>query len=69
MSFHEYERSRKLYEADEPFYALIMVAMRDADAENLEKLRAAWPEVWTELEARYNAPGGLLPGEWTKRDG
>ena len=46
-----------------PFYALVMAAARRADTTNLAKLRRAWPEVVAELETRYNAPGGLLPGE------
>ena len=52
----------------EDFYALIMVAMKNADTDNQAKLQAAWPEVWAELEQRYNAPQGLLVGEHT-RDG
>lgn len=61
MSLHEYHASRELEVEDVPFYALVMAAMRKADTENLEKLRAAWPEVWDELQRRYNAPGGMLP--------
>jgi len=40
-----------------------MSAMRQADTYNLTKLQAMWPEIWEELDARYNAPGGLLPEE------
>lgn len=61
MSRFDYLRSTEL--TGEPFYALIMAAMRGADTRNAERLRAAWPEVWDELQARYNAPGGLLDGE------
>jgi len=63
MSWHEYEQSKQLQRFDYPFYALIMGAMRSADSENVAKLRAAWPDVWEELQARYHAPRGLLPGE------
>ncbi len=63
MSFHEYQVSQRLEEADVPFYALIMAAMRRADSDNVEKLRAAFPVTWHELRGRYNAPGGLLSGE------
>lgn len=63
MSHYEYVASRDLYALDFPFYALIMAAMRGADGVNLGKLRAAWPEVWAELDARYNAPGGMLDGD------
>lgn len=45
------------------FYSLIMAAMRRADPTNLMLLRQAFPDTWRELNARYNAPGGKLPGE------
>lgn len=61
MSRFDYQASTELVGV--PFYALIMAAMRDADTSNTAKLRAAWPETWDELYARYHAPGGLLPGE------
>lgn len=60
MSQFEYEAGRRLAEADEPFYGLIQAAMRRADSQNAELLRAAWPEVWNELQRRYDAPGGRL---------
>ena len=63
MSYHEYLAAKELARADAPFYALIMAAMWRADSDNVEKLRAAWPEVWDEVYARYHAPGGLLEGE------
>jgi hypothetical protein len=46
--------------ADPPFYGVIMLAMWRADTPNLARLRGAWPEVYAELQARYNAPAGLL---------
>ena len=63
MSLYDYEAGQQLMLADPPFYALIQAAMRKADTDNLEKLTWAWPDVWLELQARYHAPGGLLPGE------
>lgn len=45
------------------FHALLMAAMRNADSTNAADLRAAFPQVWTELQARYHAPGGILPGD------
>lgn len=60
---YEYERSRRIHAADLPFYALIMAAMRGADEENLRRLRLGFEDVWQELQARYHAPGGVLPGE------
>jgi hypothetical protein len=63
MSLYDYRISQDIAMRDEPFYALVMAAMRRADSDNAELLRLAWPDVWGELLARYNAPGGLLPGE------
>lgn len=50
------------------FYALIMAAMRQADTDNAERLRRCWPDVWQELHARYNAPGGILPDDVLPED-
>lgn len=61
MSLYDYKRSAEIVQ--EPFYTLIMAAFRKADTENLRKLSSAFPEVWAELKARYNAPGGRLPEE------
>jgi hypothetical protein len=61
MTFYDYTVSR--YLVGTSFEALIMAAMRGADTTNLALLREAWPDVWNELEARYNAPGGVLDGD------
>lgn len=63
MSLHEYVESKELDRMGISFYGLVMAAMRQADDENLARLRSAFPQVWAELQARYNAPGGALPGE------
>ncbi len=63
MSIHEYKTSVEIAIMDYPFYALIMAAMRKADDDNMERLRMAFPDTHAELLARYNAPGGILPGE------
>ena len=63
MSHHEYQSSRAIERLDFPFYGLIMTAMRQADTENALKLRTVFPDVWRELQERYNAPGGFLKGE------
>ena len=63
MSLFDYEASELIAQHDYSFYALAMAAMRKADSENIVKLRAAFPETYAELEARYNAPGGLLPSD------
>ena len=63
MSYADYQFSKTITMEDYPFYSLIMAAMRQADTDNLDKLKRAWPAVWDELNGRYNAPGGLLPDE------
>lgn len=63
MSQFDYAVSRDIEAKDYPFYALIMAAMRKADSVNSAKLRRVFPDVWAELQERYNAPGGLLSGE------
>lgn len=63
MSLYDYEIGRKIEAEDPPFYALIQAAMRRADTYNLERLKSVFPEVYAELTARYNAPGGRLRGE------
>lgn len=62
-SHYDYCAARTILRDDPPFYALIMAAMQRADTINAAKLRVAFPDVWAECEARYNAPGGLLPGD------
>lgn len=63
MSLYAYKESQELAATDWGFDSLIMAAMRKADSENIELLKDAFPEIWQELRARYNAPGGFLPGE------
>lgn len=63
MSLFDYRAYQEIKAENRPFYALIMAAMESADSFNQVKLKGAWPEVWAEIDARYNRPGGLLPGE------
>ena len=65
MSLYDYQASKQIAQEGLSFYALIMAAMRRADTDNAHRLRVAFPDTWAELEARYNAPGGLLEGEAT----
>ena len=37
--------------------------MRLANTDNLQRLKQAFPTQWSDLRARYNAPGGMLPGD------
>jgi hypothetical protein len=63
MSLYDYDVSKEIAQHDYPFYALLMELIRKADDVNTEKIKAGWPEEWAEMEARYNSPGGLLPGD------
>ncbi len=63
MSLVDFQAALVLRNNDEAFYALIMAAMMRADTENAAMLRAMWPKVWDETQARWNAPGGALAGE------
>lgn len=73
MSYADYAQARRLGRDDPGIYALLMAAARKADSINLAKLRAGWPELVAEVEARYNAPAARLAGdsdgevEWTRR--
>ena len=68
MSRYDYELSRHIAAQDYPFYALIMAAMRQADSHNEALLSEGFRETWLELQRRYNAPGGYLPGEQTEQE-
>lgn len=61
MSLHGYHVSVLVAQKDLPFESLIMAAMRKADTDNLTALQAAFPATWRELQARYNAPAGVIP--------
>jgi len=60
---YAYRQALGLKRQDAGFHALIFAAMMKADTENAALLREAYPELWEELDIRYNAPGGWLPGE------
>lgn len=64
MSRYDYICSQRIATKDYPFHALIMTAMRQADAINLESLKNAFPGTYSELQWRYKTPGGFLEGEW-----
>jgi len=63
VSRFDYEASKLIAARDLPFYGIVMAAMRQADTENAERLRLAFPDTWDELQERYWAPGGFLPEE------
>lgn len=61
MSLYDSQVSREIVASDPPFAALVMAAMRKADSINAAKIRSVFPVIRAELEARYEAPGGVLP--------
>lgn len=63
MSLFHYRASQQISATDPPFYALLMAAIRKADSQNAARLRMAFPHVHAEFQARYDAPGGVLPGD------
>lgn len=54
------QQIKRQTKGDPPFYGVIMLAMQRADTINLGHLRRAWPTVYDELHARYNAPGAII---------
>lgn len=70
MSLYDYKVGQKIVcqYGDDEFYGLIQACMRVADTDNLHLLRQAFPQVWDDLQARYHAPGGLLPGETSNEE-
>jgi hypothetical protein len=63
MSLFDYQVSRQIAVQDPPFAALIMAAYRKADTSNALVLAYQFPVIIDELQARYDAPGGLLDHE------
>ena len=58
---HAYHQSRRLEREDPTFAALIFLAVKKADVENLKRLQTAFPELVEEMRRRYNAKLGVLP--------
>jgi hypothetical protein len=63
MARYDYEMYKMVVSNDPSFESLIMAAYRKADTANAAALRALWPGIVDELQARYNAPGGILEGD------
>jgi hypothetical protein len=60
---YDYEQSRAIDALRPTFAAIVMAAARKADSDNLALLERCWPEIVSEMRARYDAPGGVLKGE------
>lgn len=66
MSLYDYRWCQEkllAMDRDPPFYGLLFALALRADSTNFAKLRAMWPEEIAELQQRYDAPGGVLPGD------
>lgn len=63
MSLYDFNESLGLNRKDVGFNSLIMAAMLKADTINMHKLKCAFPEMYEEVNLRYNAPGGVLEGD------
>ena len=68
LNLFDYKESRLIAAQDYAFYALLAATMRQADTNNLAALTLAFPQVAADLAARYDAPGGRLPGEGQSDD-
>lgn len=69
MSRYSYGLSRDLIRRCDDFDALLMATMRKADTKNFALLASAFPLQAQELQARFDAPMGLLVGESYSREG
>lgn len=49
LNEYEYIMSMSISAKDYPFYALIATAMRQADTDNLERLKMAFPGIYESL--------------------
>lgn len=63
MSLFDYRQSIDLSADDPTFAALVMALIRKADTFNRQLIDQCWPDISAEMEARYHAREGLLPGE------
>lgn len=63
MSRFDYEIAQTLHTAGTPFYALVMAAVLKSDPHNQALLRAVFPDVFAELTAREDSPGGHLDSD------
>jgi hypothetical protein len=60
LNQYEYRKSLEISAYGYPFYALLAALMRDADTDNLEKLRSAFPGIYESLVRWTKTPGAYL---------
>ena len=58
-----YRAGVEISRQDPPFAALIFAALYRADSTNARIIRAVYPGIASTGQARYDAPGGVLPHE------
>ena len=63
LDLFAFRRGMEISRTDPPFAALIVAALHKADGRNAAVIRAAFPSIAEEAQARYDAPGDLLPGD------
>jgi hypothetical protein len=63
LGLHSYHYSLRLSRYDLTFESLIFAAISKSDWYNGERLRLAFPELFAEMRARYEAPGGVISGD------
>lgn len=63
MSKFGYEQSKSIVAQGYAFDSLLMALMRQADTDNIQKLKSVFPNEHAELQERYNSPGGWLSTE------
>lgn len=64
MSRFDYEQSRRIARTDPSFTALIMAAMRvSANVGQQAILKAVFPAIWAELDARYHSVDGTIASD------
>lgn len=63
LDLYAYQAGQEIIQTHPPFASLIYAALYRADSTNARILRAAFPRICGDAQARYDAPGGILPGE------
>ena len=68
MSYLNFRQALRLSAKDPDFDTLLYALMLKADTDHLITLQRAFPEEWSELQKRWNAPrGGHLPEDRKKK--
>jgi len=60
LTLEEYRESQEVSAQGYSFYALLAALFRDADTDNLAKLKRAWPDIWDSFQRRFGASYGVV---------